>query len=152
SPQGTGPVTIYSTESRIQSMEQASPGDRLSQISTLWSMFQQAHEGSPEQAGAASRELLARYGGAVYRYLLGALRDPDAASDLSRESAWRFVRGDCRRADAGRGRFRDYLKTALSHLITDHHRQQQDWPETLSPEGTEPAAPTDSVEDSAVDF
>src|SRR5262245_31324940 len=133
-------------------MEPETPGGRLSQISTLWSVFQQAHEGPSEQASAACRELLARYGGAVYRYLLGALRDPEAANDLAQEFALRFVRGDFRRADAQRGRFRDYLKTALSHLIVDHHRQRQHWHQPLSPEGPEPAAPAESSADSDAGF
>jgi RNA polymerase sigma-70 factor (ECF subfamily) len=34
------------------------------------------------------------------------------------------MRGAFRRADPRRGRFRDFLKTALSHLVTDHHRRQ----------------------------
>jgi RNA polymerase sigma-70 factor (ECF subfamily) len=133
-------------------MVQDPPGERLSQISTLWTMFRQAHEGPPEQAGAARQELLRRYGGAVHRYLLAALRDADAANDLAQEFALRFVRGDFRRADAGRGRFRDYLKTALSHLITDHHRQRQRWHQPLSPQGPEPAAPPEGVVDSGAAF
>jgi hypothetical protein len=34
------------------------------------------------------------------------------------------MRGAFRRADPRRGRFRDFLKTALSHLATDHYRRQ----------------------------
>jgi RNA polymerase sigma-70 factor (ECF subfamily) len=67
---------------------------------------------------------LGRYCGAVYRYLLGALRDPHAADDLTQEFALRLVRGDFQRADPGRGRFRDFLKTAVYHLIVDHHRRR----------------------------
>jgi RNA polymerase sigma-70 factor (ECF subfamily) len=133
-------------------MEPQTSRDRLSQISTLWSVLQQAHEGAPEQASAACRELLARYGAAVYRYLLGALRNPEAANDLAQEFALRFVRGDFRRAEAQRGRFRDYLKTALSHLIVDFHRQRQRWPQPLSPEGPEPAAVAQSSADSEAAF
>jgi hypothetical protein len=47
------------------------------------------------------------YHRAVHRYLLGALRDEDAAEELFQEFALRFVRGDFRWADRGRGRFRD---------------------------------------------
>ncbi len=36
-----------------------------------------------------------------------------------RKFALRFVRGDFQRADPGRGRFRDFVKTALYHLIVD---------------------------------
>jgi RNA polymerase sigma-70 factor (ECF subfamily) len=133
-------------------MEKEPRGERLSQISTLWATLQQAHDGPTERAGAACRDLLDRYGGAVHRYLLGALRDPEAANDLAQEFALRFVRGDFRRADAERGRFRDYLKTALSHLITDYHRQRQRWHQPLSPEGHEPAAPAESSADAEAAF
>jgi RNA polymerase sigma-70 factor (ECF subfamily) len=74
---------------------------------------------------------LERYGGAIGRYLLGAVHDPDAAAELTQEFAVRFLRGDFRRADPGRGRFRDYLKTALIHLVTDHHRARQRAPGPL---------------------
>src|SRR5262249_57514629 len=61
---------------------------------------------------------------AVYRYLIGAVRDPDIADELFQEFALRLMRGAFRRADPRRGRFRDFLKTALSHLVTDHYRRQ----------------------------
>jgi RNA polymerase sigma-70 factor (ECF subfamily) len=38
------------------------------------------------------------------------------------------VRGDFRRADASRGRFRDYVKTALIHLVINHKRKQASRP------------------------
>jgi RNA polymerase sigma factor (sigma-70 family) len=133
-------------------MEQESPRDRLSQISTLWSMLQQAHGGRANKATAARREVLSRYGGAVHRYLLGALRDAEAANDLAQEFAVRFLRGDFHRADAQRGRFRDYLKTALSHLIKDHYRQRQNWPQELSPDAPEPATARMEPPGSEADF
>ena len=122
---------------------------RLSRIQTQWSLVFNAHH---EQAGAAGSELsrlLARYSGATYRYLLGAVRDPDVADELAQEFALRFVRGDFHRANPERGRFRDYLKTALINLVNDHHRQQQDRPCGL---GVEPAAPAPPSLDSDADF
>jgi RNA polymerase sigma-70 factor (ECF subfamily) len=133
-------------------MDPETPQQRLSQISTLWTLFQQAHAGSPEQARAACQALLARYGGAVQRYLAGALRDADAAADLAQEFALRFVRGDFHRADAQRGRFRDYLKAVLGHLIADHLRQRQKWPVPLAPEAPEPAAALQSDADADAAF
>jgi RNA polymerase sigma-70 factor (ECF subfamily) len=123
---------------------------RLSRISTLWTMVFQAH-GEPAAAAAAQRVLVQRYSGAVYRYLLGAVRDPDVAADLSQEFALRFVRGDYHRADPDKGRFRDYLKTALIHLVTDYHRTRQAWPRALAG-GAEPAAPAAPAVDSDCDF
>src|SRR5262245_25996763 len=76
-----------------------------------------------------------RYHGAVFRYFLGAVRDPDAAGELTQEFALRFVRGDFHRADRERGRFRDYLKTALVHMATDHFRNKVAAPRQL---GTDP--------------
>jgi RNA polymerase sigma factor (sigma-70 family) len=117
--------------------------DRLSRISTQWSLVFQAHH-EADQASRAQRALLERYTGAVFRYLLGALRDPEAAEELSQEFALRFVRGDFRRASPERGRFRNYLKTALIHLVTDHHRQRQAQPALLHPDVPEPAAPSEA--------
>jgi RNA polymerase sigma-70 factor (ECF subfamily) len=101
-----------------QSLEQ-----RLSRISTLWSLVYQAHHGSTDAVSAAQRALLERYSGAVHRYLLGALHDPDAADELFQEFALRFVRGDFKRVDPERGRFRSFVKTALFHLIVDFRRR-----------------------------
>jgi RNA polymerase sigma-70 factor (ECF subfamily) len=116
------------------------PSDpRLSHISTLWTLVARAHQDPDSQVQAAQKALLERYGGAVRRYLLGALRDPDAAEDLFQEFAYRFLHGDLKGADSGRGRFRDYVKGVLFHLIADFHRQQKRRPLPLPPEG--PASP-----------
>lgn len=97
---------------------------RLSQMATAWSVLFQAHAADGEAALAARRELVGRYGGPVYRYLAAALRDPDAADEAYQEFALRLVRGDFRRADPDRGRFRDFLKTALYHLVVDQRRRK----------------------------
>lgn len=120
---------------------------RMSRISTQWTLVFQAHGGVADAPESAQRRLMQRYCGAAYRYLLGAVRNPDIADDLCQEFALRFLRGDFRRADPGRGRFRDYLKTSLRHLVTDYFRvrqQQLNLPENAP----EPAAPMlDSEED-----
>lgn len=115
----------------------------LSQISTMWTEFRRAH--GDDQADPAREEaqvqLLRRYSQAIYRYLLGSLRDADAADEMFQEFALRFVRGDFHRADASRGRFRDFLKTALFHLIVDAQRRKRR-PEgkvDIESEGVEPA-------------
>ncbi len=64
-----------------------------------------------------------RYGGAVRRYLMGCLRDENAADDVFQEFSLRFVRGDFRNAQPERGRFRQFLKTALYHLVIDYQRR-----------------------------
>jgi RNA polymerase sigma factor (sigma-70 family) len=121
----------------------------LQQISTLWAVVSQALAGPPEAVGAAQQQLLRRYRGAVYRYLLAAVRDPDAAEDLAQEFALRFIQGRLRGADPQHGRFRDYLKGVLAHLIADYYRRRR--PPLPLPDGAgEPAAPAGSrAEDDA---
>jgi RNA polymerase sigma-70 factor (ECF subfamily) len=122
---------------------------RLSKISTLWSILRQAHEGPPDAATAARQLILQRYGGAVHRYLLSAVRDPHLADDLLQEFGLALVRGDLHRADPSRGRFRDYIKTILFHLVSKHAKKRQRQPQPL-PEDSTPlaslAAPTDDDE------
>src|SRR5262245_63341462 len=91
---------------RGETMSQGDTESRLSRIETTWTLVFQAHQGQEPDALARQR-LLLRYRGAIYRYLLGALRDPDAAEELAQEFAVRFLQGGFRRADPQQGRFRD---------------------------------------------
>jgi RNA polymerase sigma-70 factor (ECF subfamily) len=111
---------------------------RLSGIETLWSLVGEAHHDTGADVRAAQRQLLERYGGAVRRYLLGALRDADAADDLFQEFAYRFLHGDLRGADQRRGRFRDYVKGVLFHLVADYHKKRQRQPRQLAPDHPDP--------------
>jgi RNA polymerase sigma factor (sigma-70 family) len=115
-------------------MDESDPSRNLdlSQIGTVWSMVYSAHQGSGDAVSIAQQQLMERYSGAVYRYLLGALRDRDAADDLFQEFALRFVRGAFRNACPERGRFRDFVKTSLYHLIIDHHNRKKKSPQSLS--------------------
>jgi RNA polymerase sigma factor (sigma-70 family) len=99
--------------------------DRLSRISTCWTLVMQAHRAEGEAVGRAQRTLMHRYCGAVYRYLLATVRDADVAEELAQEFALRFVRGDFKRANPERGRFRDFVKAAVANLVIDHHRRQR---------------------------
>jgi RNA polymerase sigma factor (sigma-70 family) len=116
----------------------AMPGEELashlSRISTHWDLLFAAHQGEATVMRQAQQELLRRYCGAIYRYLLSVVRDPDAAADLSQEFALRFVRGSFRNADPEHGRFRDFVKKCLYHLIIDHRRLQQAHPKPLPAE------------------
>jgi RNA polymerase sigma-70 factor (ECF subfamily) len=107
------------------------PTDNLADIATHWSVVRQAHQGSGAAVDRAREALMERYSGAVYRYLLGALRDRDAADDLFQEFALRFLRGDFRNADPERGRFRNFVKTALYHLIVDYQNRRRVGPAPL---------------------
>jgi RNA polymerase sigma factor (sigma-70 family) len=122
-------------------MNQDAPSQRLSNISTLWTLFRQAHDGAGEAAIAARNRLVERYSDAVYRYLLGALRDADAALELRQKFCLRFLQGAFRRADPAQGRFRDYAKTALRNLMNDDHREQKKRPGPLSSDSPAPPAP-----------
>jgi RNA polymerase sigma-70 factor (ECF subfamily) len=94
----------------------------LSRIQTAWSMVRRAH-GDHTNVQSAQQSLLDRYGGAVRRYALGALRDEDAADEVFQEFALRFVRGDFGKADPERGRFRAFVKTVVYRLIVDYQRR-----------------------------
>src|SRR3954463_9751725 len=103
---------------------------RLSRISTRWTLLVQAHGGT-RAVPVAQAALLLRYRAAVVRYLLGAVRDGDAAEELAQEFSLRFLRGAFCRASPERGRFRDYLRTALIHLVNDFHRARQAGPRQM---------------------
>jgi DNA-directed RNA polymerase specialized sigma24 family protein len=121
-------------------MSHETADQRLSRIQTCWTVVCQASERTAE-AAAAQEELLRRYGRAVHRYLLASLRDPDAAEELAQEFALRFVRGDLHRADPERGRFRDFVKGVLFHLIDHHHRRRRKALQPLN-DAVEAAAPS----------
>jgi RNA polymerase sigma-70 factor (ECF subfamily) len=106
-------------------MQPNEPEARLTGIDTHWSELFEADKATGEAATAAQREELLRYYGAVRRYLAGIVHDPALAEELAQEFAVRFLRGDFKRADPERGRFRDLLKTALRCLVRDHWRKKQ---------------------------
>lgn len=126
----------------------------LSQISTMWTVLHQAHapETGPGRVEDAQIRVLKRYGVAIYRYVLSSVRDPNVADELFQEFALRFVRGDFHRVDPKRGRFRDFLKTVLVHLIVDHHRQRQRQPLAIAPDHPEPITETPPGADSDAEF
>jgi RNA polymerase sigma-70 factor (ECF subfamily) len=106
-------------------MDQDTLNQRLSRITTIWTLVINAHGSPANDEAAAQQAILERYQGAVYRYLLGAVHDPDTADDLFQEFALRFVRGDFRRADPSQGRFRDYVKKALINLVLNYRKHKQ---------------------------
>jgi DNA-directed RNA polymerase specialized sigma24 family protein len=126
--------------------------DRLSRIKTCWQQVREAHEvRTPDQLSdpAALWGLLDRYAGAVERYLLGALRDPDQAQELAQEFAVEFLRGATRGANPDRGRFRDYVKGILQHLIAQHYRKENRRPISMPTDFPEKA--DSSLSDVATD-
>src|SRR5437763_13515967 len=121
--------------------------ERLSQIATRWSLLRQAHAPDDDARSTAQAELLLRYHAPVYRYLRGLVRDEAQAEELCQEFALRFLRGDFRHADPGRGRFRSYLKSALHHLAGERARRRPDpLPLVADYAGAAPDAPAGEAE------
>jgi RNA polymerase sigma-70 factor (ECF subfamily) len=123
------------------------PEQQLNVISTQWSLVYRAHHASRAAAQSARHELLERYEGAVRRYLHKVLHDPDATDDVYQEFALRLVHGDLRGANSERGRFRDFVKGTLFHLIADHRNKQRKWPGPLPGNGALLANPQDGESD-----
>ncbi len=127
---------------------QVSSEQRLSRISTLWTLLERAHDPPTDNAALARRALLLRYSGAAYSYLLGAVRDEEAAMELFQEFALRILRGDFRGADPARGSFRAYVKTALINLVNEYWRRRRNEPVALV---ADPAAPSDTPAEESTD-
>jgi DNA-directed RNA polymerase specialized sigma24 family protein len=112
-------------------MTQKTPDQPLNLISTMWSLVRRAHDGPLEAANAARQQLLQRYGGAVYRYLNKLLHDRDAVDEVYQEFALRLVHGKLHGADPRRGRFRNFVKGTLFHLVADYRKERRQWPGPL---------------------
>jgi RNA polymerase sigma-70 factor (ECF subfamily) len=124
-------------------MEPNDLNERLSRIQTRLSIWLQAHQGEGEAAVLARQQLVLRYYGAVYRYLLGMLRNPAAAEEMTQEFSVRLLRGDFKHFDPERGRFRDFLKVSLRHLVQDYWREQKKRNEKEVPSLPQPAGEPD---------
>jgi len=108
--------------------------EHLSQIPTLWSVVRRAHGDRITQLRQAQETMIERYGGAARRYLLGALRDEDAADEVYQDFVVKFLRGDFRSADPEKGRFRSFLKTILYRMIVDYQRGRKRSPTPQLPD------------------
>ena len=124
---------------------------RLSRISTRWEELLVAQQGEGAAASAAQKSILCRYCGAIYRYLLSMVRDPNTAEELSQEFALRFVRQDFKSLRPERGRFRDFVKRALANQVTDYYRRQR-LSTDVQPYALTGLAAPDSMDDSDAEF
>jgi RNA polymerase sigma factor (sigma-70 family) len=99
----------------------------LAQLSTHWSNIFRAREADGDAAMAARNALLLRYAEVVLRYLRAVLRDPQAVDQVCSNFALRVLESHrfLQNADPQRGRFRDYLKAVLQHMIADYYREQR---------------------------
>ena len=120
-----------------------SSGD-LKDLETWWGVVLEAHADPNQVASSARQSLLERYSAAVYRYLLGAVRNSEAASELSQEFALRLLRGDFHRVAPDRGRFRDYIRSVLINMVRKHYRTERKRPLALTDECSVVAAETGS--------
>jgi RNA polymerase sigma-70 factor (ECF subfamily) len=121
-------------------MKQEGSDQRLSLIRTQWSLVYLAHHGPDEAKESARQQLLDRYGEAVRRYLRRLLQDAEAVDDLCQEFALRLLNGALRGANPEHGRFRNFVKGTLFHLIADYRKQRQRWPRPLPGDGSDLAA------------
>jgi RNA polymerase sigma factor (sigma-70 family) len=120
---------------------------RLDRISTSWSLLAQAHTGANDAAGVARALLVERYRGAVRRYLGALLRDDEAADDLTQEFGLAMIEGKLAKATPDRGRFRDYIKAVVVHLVSRHRKQQKRLPRQAEVDHEAPAVNANQSEE-----
>jgi RNA polymerase sigma-70 factor (ECF subfamily) len=121
---------------------------RLSKIDTLTSRVRQAIRGPGESDRQAQAEMFERYRLAVYRYLLGALRDEQAADEVFQRLWEKVLTGGLQGFDPQKGRFRNYLRTILSRLVCDHRNERHERKEIPGadvPEAADPSADADQL-------
>jgi len=116
----------------------------LGNMSTLWTMVRRA--AGDESGIVARQELCRRYHGAAVRFLSAAVRDEHAANELAQEFAIKVLRGELAGADANVGRFRDFVKGVLRHLIVDYYRRRgRDRELQMADDSPEPIAAADDL-------
>lgn len=125
---------------------------RISRIETMWTLVHDAHAQGEAQLAQAQEALLQRYTGAIYRYLVAVMRDPNAADEVFQEFAVKFLRGAFRNADPGRGRFRDLVKKSLWNLIHDHRNKTRRAPGGIEAESAIAAPEADTTPQSDREF
>jgi RNA polymerase sigma-70 factor (ECF subfamily) len=89
----------------------------------MWSVLDQAHK-ETEVSLPARQQLMERYGGCP-PLPQDDPRDEQAADDLTQEFALALIRGEFRKADPHRGRFRSYVKSVLVHLVGRYRRNSK---------------------------
>jgi RNA polymerase sigma-70 factor (ECF subfamily) len=105
-------------------MSDESFSPRLEAMSTRWSVIQRAHGDQRPAALDARRVLVLRYAPAIKAYIRGMTKDEFAADELAQDIVVRLMEGDFAGADPGRGRFRDFLKTATRNMVRNFWARQ----------------------------
>lgn len=117
--------------------------EHLSHIVTMWTVVFKAHGDEDAALSRARALLLERYAGAIYRYVLASVKDPAAAEDLAQDFALGMCKGLFKNANPQKGRFRDYVKTALAHLVHKYYQKQKKLPVGMGESVPEPEAATE---------
>jgi DNA-directed RNA polymerase specialized sigma24 family protein len=87
--------------------------------------------GRSDAARAAQELLLLRYGPAIRRYLERVAGGDEVADELFQEFGVAMIEGKLKSADPDRGRFRDYVKGVLRHLVAKYHTRRKKQPQTV---------------------
>ena len=98
---------------------------RLDAMTTRWSLIQRAHGEQPTAANDARRVLVLRYAPVIKSYIRGITKDEIAADELSQDVVVRLMQGDFGGVDPGRGRFRDFLKTAIRNMVRNYWSREK---------------------------
>lgn len=119
--------------------------DRLDAVETNWSLIREAARETTLHATPARAALVVRYLPAITRYVTAIVRDESTGQDLTQDICARLMNGDFSGADKSRGRFRDYLKTAVRNIARTHWRREklrtvQELPESLTQESLDEEA------------
>jgi RNA polymerase sigma factor (sigma-70 family) len=98
---------------------------RLDAIDTRWSLIRLAHAGAMDANTTQARQaLVLRYAGALRKYLGKIVANPDDADELAQDAMMRLMQGDFAGANPTRGRFRDFLKTAVRNMVRNYWTKQ----------------------------
>ena len=116
--------------------------DRLDGLETNWSLIREACRETTLHAAPARAALVVRYLPAISSYVAAIVRDAELGQDLTQDICARLMNGDFSKVDETRGRFRDYLKTAVRNVAKNHWRSEkvrstQQLPEALESDSTD---------------
>ena len=127
--------------------------ERLSMIQTRWTLIGQAHgEAASQQARS---DLLIRYYDPITKYVIAILRNngvhasqiDDVAVDFCNRFSMKFLEGAFHRASPQKGRFRNYVKTAIKHEIWKYLKSERNVACSLADDIAQMPTPDESMDD-----
>lgn len=93
---------------------------------TRWTVISRARDGSGETAGAALEQLCTDYWSPLYAYVRSKGYSPEEAADAVQEFFYRIVKKNLLEGlDPARGRFRNFLRTALTNFLINEYVKSQ---------------------------